>query len=58
MGTLGNAVALPGIDDHFGLNAERFQCMVKLVRLSNGHDAIVFSVENECRCFAILNEIE
>lgn len=30
MSALSNKVALPGIDHHFGLNAERFQRMIKL----------------------------
>ena len=58
MGTLSNAVTFAGIDYHFGFNAERFQRMVKLVRLSKGHVGIVLAMQNERRCSAILDEIE
>jgi hypothetical protein len=36
MCTLSNAMIFPRIDYHLGFNAERFQRMVKLVRLSKG----------------------
>jgi hypothetical protein len=58
MGTLLNPVVFAWIDDHFRFNAEGFQCVVKLVGPSDGHDAIDFAVDNERRCFAILNKSE
>lgn len=58
MGTLLNAVALPGIDHHFGFNAERFQRMVKLVSLNYRDERIGFTVENECGCRAVLDKVE
>ena len=58
MGTLLNAVTFSGIDHHFGFNAERSQRMIKFVGLHDGDAGIIFTVENERRCSAVLDEVE